>query len=74
MEFQFDGDIDIGPDDEIVVGDDVRSGDIVFFERMEGRKVIIRKAAEIDLTSPSIRAYRVERGDSPNSVRFTRLR
>lgn len=75
MDFQFDDDIDLGANDEILIGDDdIRRCDIVRVERVDENKVLIRKAKEDDVASPSSRTYRVERGDGPDSIRFTRLR
>lgn len=36
MNFEFDDDIDLGPEDEIMADDDIRRGDIVRFERGGG--------------------------------------
>lgn len=74
MKFEFDDDIGIGADDEISVGDGIRRGDIVCFESAGENKFTIRRATEEDVASASVRAYRVERGDEPDSVRFTRVR
>ncbi len=74
MDLQFDGEVDLGPDDELLIGDDIRHGGIVYFDRVDDRKVVMRTLAEEDLDSFSGKAYRAERGDQPGTVKFTQLK
>ncbi len=72
--FQFDGDVDLGPDDELLIGDDIRRGNVVYFDRVDDHKVVMRTLAEADLASFPGRAYRAERGDPDCALKFTRLK
>lgn len=72
--FQFDGEVDLGPDDELLIVDDVRGRDIVYFDRIGDHKVVLRTLPEANLASFSGKAYRVGRGDPPYMFKFTQLK
>lgn len=70
--FHFEGDVDLEPDDELLIGDGIRCGSIVYFARVGGHKVVVRTLADADPASFRDRAYRTERGDPAYAPRFTR--
>lgn len=72
--FQFDGEVDLGPDDELLIVDDVRGRDIVYFDRTDDHEIVLRTLPEANLASFSGRAYRVGRGDPPYMFKFTQLK
>ncbi len=72
--FRFDGDVDLGPDDELLIGDDIRRGNVVYFDRVDDHKVVMRTLAEADLASFPSGAYRAERCDPDCAPKFTRLK
>lgn len=44
----FDGEVDLGPDDEFLIGDCVRRGDVAYFNRGDDYEALMRTLAEAD--------------------------
>jgi hypothetical protein len=54
--------------DEIAIGDTIRVGDIVWFDRVEPHKVVLRVVTEPAPASGI--CYRIDRGSAPDVVRL----
>lgn len=63
-----DRDLQIG--EEVVTGDHLAVGDLVYFDTTLGHQIIIRKLSARQARSFQGKIYRVEPGSTPESVHF----
>jgi hypothetical protein len=66
MRFEIEGPEFVNEGDEIEIGDAIRLGDVVWFDRVEPHRVVLRLVAE---HATGI-CYRVHRGSATDAVRL----
>lgn len=54
--------------DSLVTADDITIGDIVYFDRVESHRLLLRKLHPWEMCKPGARLLRVRRGDEPGTV------
>ncbi|HUS13528.1 MAG TPA: ADP-ribosylglycohydrolase family protein [Chloroflexia bacterium] len=70
LHFVADGPVDLQPEDELSVVEGVRSGDLVYFERVADHHVQLRTLAPGADRPPAAAIYRVTPGRSPGQMQF----
>jgi hypothetical protein len=66
MKFEIDGPLSILEGDQIDIVDDIRRGDIVWFDRIPPNKLVMRIAS----ASIEEQCYRIDRGDDPDALKL----
>ena len=70
MRFEIVGISPAGTGDEIVVVDEIRRGDIVWFERVEPQKLALRILCSDMADTFSGNRYRIDRGSQPGTIKL----
>jgi hypothetical protein len=61
------------PGDEVEAVDNIRLGDIVFFDRTGPKTVALRALSPEEAAKISGKKYRIDRGSKPGSFKLTQL-
>jgi hypothetical protein len=69
MRFEIEGEAFLREGDELELGDSIRRGDLVWFDRVESQRVVMRLVTG----SASGTQYRVERGAEPDMWRLVAI-